>query len=295
MKITWKDIFDLILNMWDINQEKIAEYLTVHPSTISRLHSGKNPRFDKSINDIYNLIFDVNNEDSLAHQYDTDDIELLSRLKHVIKVLHLEDATADLAKNNYEELVMELLRLAKKNQPQKSSTKPNPTSSNENEITHKVPKKENIQPLPLSIEFKQCLEDYAVKNFIDADPISSPLSPACIEDSIRFIGVIKKILETKDSVVMTDDIDKNINSFVDMLLDYIKCLRNNSSNPNDPNFPYSYAPAQDHKNEMKEQIDEYRNHLASLLELISNEIDKEIDVEKKKRQLQNKLMWENIP
>lgn len=81
--ITWKDVFEIIKEMFNINQDKIADLMGmgVKKYTISKIKSGKQaPPF--SIEDMYQKIFDPNTQESPAN--DTEKF-LLFALEEIIE------------------------------------------------------------------------------------------------------------------------------------------------------------------------------------------------------------------
>lgn len=153
MEITWKYIFDLLKRMLELNQREIADYLSVHPSTISNLINGKQPRFRYKINDVYDNLFSPNAP--LSPAYNKQPKELLEIIKDDIKEAGLTDAAKNLKNDDYEKFVMGLLHLAKENEPKKSikeenlpshvvENEKNDQKDNERQLAQ-IPTQENLQ------------------------------------------------------------------------------------------------------------------------------------------------------
>jgi hypothetical protein len=123
MKPTWKDTFEIIERMFDINPEDIAVALDVSPSTISRLVNNKTKKFTSlSHEEIYSCIFDPNSE-TCPLKGEKERV-LLSFLKDAIIFVGFRAAMDDIwnydtnyKDGNYKLFVMTLLKRTNRNRP----------------------------------------------------------------------------------------------------------------------------------------------------------------------------------
>jgi len=128
MTITWKEIFTLIMELFEIeHQSEIAISLDVHRSTISRIMSGEKKRLILKNSDLYDKIFNPKNENSPAYKHCSkhkeDEKGLLSSVKLKIAELGFSEAVNDRDNLSYKDYIMGLLRQAKDNQPTKNTIK----------------------------------------------------------------------------------------------------------------------------------------------------------------------------
>lgn len=119
MKFSWGHIFSLAEKLLDINQSKIAEYLGVHRSTISKLENGKQPRFKMGKKDLYEKLFDPDNDIVYNHVRTRKTDDLLTELKEIIHEAKWDDLTEIVKADSYKDFVMGLIDLAVKNQPKR--------------------------------------------------------------------------------------------------------------------------------------------------------------------------------
>lgn len=120
MNVTWGSIFDIILKMFETNQNQIAEKLGVNRSTISRLVSGEQKNFRCSSNKIYKHIFDPKEDTSFAHGMLPKD--LLETFKFFTKEMNLDGVSDILEEDDYKKCVIGLLHLAKGNVSKSSAS-----------------------------------------------------------------------------------------------------------------------------------------------------------------------------
>jgi len=113
MNVTGGSIFDIILKMFETNQNQIAEKLGVNRSTISRLISGKQKKYRCSSDEIYEHIFDPEEDKSFAHGMLAKD--LLETFKFFIKEMNLDGVSDILEEDDYKKCVKGLVHLAKEN------------------------------------------------------------------------------------------------------------------------------------------------------------------------------------
>lgn len=145
MNITWKDLFNLANALWGINDAKIADLLGVHPSTISKLKSGKQETFNKSYEELYYCLFDPEKiEDRPLRERPE---ILINDLKREIRTAGLEIPEKLLSQTQYKDFVIELLKLVK-----------NPPHTKDNGSTpHSTPSQN--QPLMQSDNFSSLNSD----------------------------------------------------------------------------------------------------------------------------------------
>ncbi|MBD5449742.1 MAG: hypothetical protein HDR28_06235 [Lachnospiraceae bacterium] len=130
MMFTWTQFLDLIEKTFEIKKSALAPYLKINKSTISRLYTKKTSDFALGDNKIYVRLFDPTNSRSLAHEKYADkakDIEnsILDTLKEIIEDEHWTDSVKEIKSDNYEDYVMELIKLARANSLKPSSKKEN--------------------------------------------------------------------------------------------------------------------------------------------------------------------------
>lgn len=270
MEISWKTFITIIQRMWDIKQNKIAEYLHVDPATISRLAKGKQLRFSCNINDIYRNLFDPNTPGIPAHSKNPD--ELLRDMKAVIEEVGLSDATKDLDNNNYEKYVIGLLKLFRNNEPPLSTQE----KISPNNVTDGKAKS-ILAPIeePSVSMLDEFIKDYAIKKFIDSNPLDS-LTSFRVRDAVAFIGRIRLKHEQKNSSDESEDVYKKIILFADILEKYLKFIAINSSNPlsftkwNYINFP-KYEPTDCNIDILRKEFDIYLRRLRKIYKSIEEE------------------------
>lgn len=146
MEFTWKQFFELIEKTFEINQQKIAYYLDVNKSTISRLRNGTTRHISFSTREMYRKIFDLSNSKSLAYGESTDmspemiEASPLHTLKQIIEEEHWAEQTAEIQNSKYENFVLGLLKLADAN----SKSPKQETSVSPKNIPHENIPQENI-------------------------------------------------------------------------------------------------------------------------------------------------------
>lgn len=160
MNFSWKDVFNIAKKFLDINQAKIAEYLKVAPSTISKLKDGTHAQPSVTNKDIYKNLFAPDNPNIYERLGSKDTKVLLMELKDIIKEIGLDEMTQDVKSDTYKEFVMELLALARNNS---SSSKKNDAPKESSSDTLSVPDyADNIShpvgaQLHISHKYKNCL------------------------------------------------------------------------------------------------------------------------------------------
>lgn len=152
MKFSWNHFFILAEQFLDINQAKIAEYLGVHPSTISNLKNGKQPRFKMSGKELYTKLFDPENDIIYNHLQTRNTDELLSELKEVIQQTDCAYLTENVEDNSYKAFVIGLIDLVKGNQPTRSLKQ----QEDDNAIIQN-----DLDPLPSPLpDFTEDIDDF---------------------------------------------------------------------------------------------------------------------------------------
>lgn len=132
--VTWGDIIDIIMNMFEVKQTKIAQLMHLDKSAISRMRSGKRlPSF--TAEEMFSNLFDSANPDSLAGSNESDKHHL-DTLKGVIESDFAEvrkDMDDSWNEENYKKFVLKLLGRARQGASTKKGTLPsdyeNPTPS----------------------------------------------------------------------------------------------------------------------------------------------------------------------
>lgn len=287
--MNWKDIFYLVDRMWDVKQSKIAEYLGVDRSTITRLINGTQPRFAQSINEVYRNLFDPTNPKSPAYSKEPDvSKKLLKELKSEIYEADLADATKNLDDSNYEKFVMGLLRLVKENQPLRATKQKN-TSYTITQNKKQTRQTTKTHPEKMSHEFYRSSKDFAIEDFIDSNPVDS-LSVDRIMDAVTFVGHIKYKHEHEDDPDKNRNIYQDIIKFITTLLEYVRLLTRSSADSKI--LPEHFVPVDANDYEFIKKADDYRHQLKSLLQKINIDIEAGFDEEKKNLRDLHKKMWE---
>ncbi|MCM1500482.1 MAG: helix-turn-helix domain-containing protein, partial [Clostridium sp.] len=201
--MTWSDIINLLMGMWDIKQEEIASRLGVDASTISRLKNGKQKTIRWKIVEIYDKLFNPFNSGSLAYSENTNSVNtdsdtdsdtaveksLLNQLKQTLQDLKLGEVVTQINSDEYECFVKEMIKLAQKANPPVSSKQTEPILKYEEQVHQ-----DETSPEEMHRNFYQSCKDYGIENFIEADS-SASLLPYQIEDAIHFIGHITNKLK----------------------------------------------------------------------------------------------------
>jgi len=131
MRVAWKDIFIIIEQMFDLNQDELAAHLEVDPGTISKIKRGTTRKFTARKPDkIYELIFDPYKSDSLAYKNGLIEKELFSLLKDAIADNRFQVAedmerlwTKDYENGDYKIFVTKMLERTVRNQLPKETLK----------------------------------------------------------------------------------------------------------------------------------------------------------------------------
>ena len=137
MEITWRGIFSIAMETWELNNNSLADMLGYNRSTVGHIMSGKTKAITLKNQDIYRNLFDPDNKTSPAskdgekHTFDV--------LKEFIANEGFGEATKVLNHDNYKDYVMGLLRLAREN----TSSKGKP--QNNNKPNGHLPKNEALE------------------------------------------------------------------------------------------------------------------------------------------------------
>lgn len=160
MNITWKDLFNLVNALWGINDAKIADLLGVHPSTISKLKSGKQKTFNKPYKELYHCLFypEKIHDRPLRERPKI----LLNYLKTEIRTAGLEIPEKLLSQTQYKNFVIELLKLVK-NPPHTKDSESTPHSTHsqdqplmQSDNSSSLSSDRNVI-IPIPNECKKCL------------------------------------------------------------------------------------------------------------------------------------------
>lgn len=270
-------IFHLVERMWGLNQNQISVYLGVTPSTISRLKSGKQSKFERSFNELYSKLFDPTNPQSPASGKDS--IELLKGLKEEIKDAGWSDLTKGLKDDEYEKFVFSLFRLANENRSKLAVT-PNKRNKKKGNKT---------QPERMLDLCRQSFDSFRIEDLIDCNPANS-IESYLIQDAFTVVKRFRQKHENKDSPDKQREIYQTIVRFADVLLDYLKFLKSASGNIN---ILYEgYKPLNDYDIEFAEEANRYRQQLNSLYQPIKVEIEKDNNEYIEQRRTAGKEAWD---
>lgn len=286
--MTWKNIFDIIENMWDVKQNLIATYLSVNASTISRLNNGKHHHSREITSTcLYDNIFNPDNPKSLACHQESHPTkkELSQRLTEAIQNLGVYDASIPINQNNYEQFIKDMPKNIV-NQPVISSPFQN-TVNNVPEVENQNQQNNTTHAQELSYVFYQSCENYGIENFIDQDPFKS-LLPYQLEDAMSFIGHITARQKKNDSPDKNSDICQNIRSFTNVLLEYIHILYRYSDKAK--TFPEDFTPIK--SKEPLQEIDNIRKELKSLYYTIQASIEDDLNKYRTEQKLAGRKAWE---
>lgn len=254
--MTWKMIFELVMDLWDVNQSDIARYLGVHRSTISRLvNVPKRALKSQKIEEIYSKLFDPNTPKSLANDKGTTTDNLLIYLKDELKELKLDKDLIHLWNKDYETFVRELLKLARGNESRKPSLPQNKCNYALPDIK-KTQQDSETTTSEISVEFQQDVDGFGIKEFINQSPFES-LCAYQIEDAITFYNRISSKHKQHNGPDKDSTLYQNILNFIDTLLEYIKLLKRCSDSTK--NFPWDFEPLK--KIELSQEIETVRKKL----------------------------------
>lgn len=138
MEITWKEVFRLLDDMLELNASEIADYLHVSRSTITRLSNGTTKSTRLKDDEIYDALLNTSNNKSPV--FGKDPRDLLGILKELIEKAGLSEATESLYSNDYETFVKGLLKLARKNEPERPAKRLSEDESTDNIQAFENPK-----------------------------------------------------------------------------------------------------------------------------------------------------------
>ncbi len=225
MKFTWKNIIELMDNLWGWNQAEIARQLEMNPSTISRLHSGTMPRLDRAYDEIYQKLF--------APKGSADQTKLLNEMKQELEEMGLGEIIAGLDSSSYESFTIGLIKLA--NARSLKDDAPQDNSIAKLRIKRKKSVKKPVdspprEPEPLYKSFASAVAGFPIEKFLDSDPAAS-LADYLIWDAVTFWGSINAAREQRAAADATTDTDQSIITFIDALKDYLGFLMANSVRP----------------------------------------------------------------
>lgn len=284
--MTWQDIFNLVIKMWDVTQTQIANSLGVNRSTISRLMNGQQQSIHCSISEIYDKLFNPSNPKSLAYsKIPNVERQLFNQLKDLLHESELDDVINRLSQESYEKFVKGMLKLAKENHSQISSI-PKKTLKQTPECKRPI-RHDGTPPTEMFYEFYKSCKDYGIEDFVAQNPFKS-LSSYQIEDAIHFIGHITSKHEKKDSPDTNSELYQHIIEFTNTLLDYIKALKCCSDKTK--TFPEDFTPVK--SNDIMQKLDCLRKHLTLLYQEINTEIEDKLKKYHMKQQATNKKFWE---
>lgn len=284
MEFTWKNIFDLVNKMWGLNQSRIASYLEVNESTISKLKTGNQFKFERPYNELYKKLFDPTNPKIPA--YGNNPKALLWELKENIKEAGWADITKGLNIEDYEKFVIGLFRLANENQSKQGAGKQN-EPHNIAESKNNNQKVNEIQPERMLDVCRECFEGYSIDKFIDSDPADF-IKSYIFKDMFKVVGFIQCKHKNEDSPDKHSDVYLNIIKFADDLLAYIEFLKTDDRKIT----VEGYEPLKGDNNKFLEEANRYRQQLKTLYKIINAEIEKDEKEYLQQRQATYKEVWD---
>lgn len=258
MSLTWGNIFDFAYQMFEFNQNEIADRLKVSPSTITRAKERGGELNRIKSEEIYEKLFTL--------KKGRDEKTALRELKEIVEGAGFQENIQDLKTDSYRVFVMGLVRLVKGNKLSKSSNKKEvPVSV--------VTKTENNLPCEqMRVIFNRELLSLNVEGFIETDPLNA-MDAYLFDDVNQFYKIIKHHVRQRKCPDKGEIDYCRIIKFTAALSRYVKYLRNKMSVArafeNGDCGIKSYRewrkPPIDDSGEFKNKTHDYQNRLRLLL------------------------------
>lgn len=252
-------ILDFVMQRWELKKKDIAEkYLKCEKSKLSKKPLREEPKR------LYEVLFDIENSSSAAHEKKENKNELLGALKIFMEESGCKEALADIWDKDYKDFVMELLKRA--------ITKPKEGKAsirNKNSMTlvhnkgENVAHKETPSQRMLTI-FVKAYCDCRISEFLSSD-LFMGIDSSLLSWVDRFIRNIESDVIDMFKNHQTEIMYKKISQFTNTVREYKDYLKNNTHlSERDIIRLYANYRNQFEKDEFEKSTKYYRQRIFSL-------------------------------
>jgi hypothetical protein len=215
-------ILDFVKQRWDLKNKDIAEkYLKCDTSKLSKRPLREEPKR------LYEVLFDIENSPSAAHEKKENKNELLGALKIFMEESGCHEDLADIWDSDYKDFVMELLRRAIiKPKKRKASIKNKKTLTLEQKKGENAAHNETPSERMLTI-FVKNYRDCRISEFIGSD-LFMGIDLSLLTWVDRFIRNIELDVIDMFKNHQTEIMYEKISQFTDTMREYKDYLKNNT-------------------------------------------------------------------